>query len=254
MTMLRRLMQRRKLLIGGCVFAAVVLGVACTGISPVQAGGFDVQTCATGDSMISASSDWAWSASDGDIRGTSPLSAGQELVQGSYSGSVLVSGPGTMTCNRGLLTSELLSFSTGQEVYGRGSTILSESLTVNSFGSPAAGVTCGSDQPDAGGANLTRQAYHDYAGASTMFMADSLNYHSAGDISQGDSLQPDRMVMEVDATGSGTGLFSAGSRSLTGIGNTSALGYSHAVSEKVRTAGRFMVNGRARWSAFNSPI
>jgi len=40
--MIKRLSQRRKLVIGGCIFAAVVLGVACTGITPAQAAGFEV--------------------------------------------------------------------------------------------------------------------------------------------------------------------------------------------------------------------
>ncbi len=252
--MIKRLSQRRKLVIGGCIFAAVVLGVACTGITPAQAAGFEVQTYATGDSYLSSSSDWTWAASDGDLSKTPPLGIGQEVLQGGYSGSVLVSGPGTMESNRGLSTNEILEFSTGQQVDSQGPGILSESLMVDSCGSPSAGVTCGSDSLDAEGANLTRQAYCEYAGASTMFMTDSLSYRSAGGISQGDTEQPDSMLMNMEATGRGSGQFSAGSRSLTGIGNTSALGYVHAVHEQIGAGGVFAMRGRASWSSFTSPI
>jgi hypothetical protein len=48
--------------------------------------------------------------------------------------------------------------------------------------------------------------------------------------------------------------FAAGSRSLIGIGNTTALGYVHAVHEQIRAGGVFAMRGRVSWSSFNSPI
>ena len=250
--MIKRFSQRRKLVIGGCIFAAVVLGVACTGITPAQAASCEVSMQASGDQMLSSSSDWTWTASDGDLSKTPPLGIGQEILQGGYSGSVLVSGPGTYSSERSLSTDDILEFSTGQQVDSQGLGILSESLMVNSCGSPAAGVTCGSDSFDAEGANLTRQAVCEYAGASTMFMTDALNYHSAGGISQGDTERPDSLMMDVSSAGNGYGSFAAGSRSLIGIGNTTALGYVHTTSERVGVAGNFVVNGQVRWSSFVS--
>jgi hypothetical protein len=50
-----------------------------------------------------------------------------------------------------------------QQVDSQGPGILSENLFVNLCGSPAAGVTCGSDSLDMEGANLTRSAYCEYA-------------------------------------------------------------------------------------------
>ncbi|MCX6701350.1 MAG: hypothetical protein NTV68_15760 [Methanomicrobiales archaeon] len=58
--------------------------------------------------------------------------------------------------------------------------------------------------------------------------------------------------MNVEAIGHGSGQFSAGSRSLTGIGNTTALGYVHAVHEQIGAGGAFAINGRVRWSSFAS--
>ena len=69
---------------------------------------------------------------------------------------------------------------------------------------------------------------------------------------QGDTELPDSMVMDMEATGHGSAQFSAGSRSLTGIGNTTALGYVHTTSEKIGAAGNFVVNGKVRWSSFTS--
>jgi len=85
-----------------------------------------------------------------------------------------------------------------------------------------------------------------------MFMTDALNYHSAGGISQGDTELPDSMAMDISLVGNGFGSFAAGSRSLTGIGNTTALGYVHAVHEDVRVGGNFVVDGKMRWSSFVS--
>jgi hypothetical protein len=252
--MIRRLSQRRKLVIGGCIFAAVVLGVACTGITPAQAASCEVSISATGDQMLSSSSDWSWTASDGDLSKTPPPGIGQETLQGGYSGSILVSGPGTYSGERSLSADEILEFSTGQQVDSQGPGILSESLSVYSCGSPSSGVTCGSDPLDVEGANLTSQAYCEYASMSGMFMTDSLSYRSAGAISQGDIDRQDSLTMDISSSGSGSGMLSVGSRSLTGIGNTSALGYVHAVHEEARAGGMFAMDGRMRWSSFTSPL
>jgi hypothetical protein len=87
-----------------------------------------------------------------------------------------------------------------------------------------------------------------------MFMTDSLAYRSAGGISQGDTEQPDSMLMGISSVGNGYGSFAAGSRSLVGIGNTTGLGYVHTISEHVGAAGNFVVNGRVRWSSFTSSV
>ena len=71
---------------------------------------------------------------------------------------------------------------------------------------------------------------------------------------QGDTELPDSMVMDMEATGHGSAQFSAGSRSLTGIGNTTALGYVHTVHEQIGVGGDFNVNGKMRWSSFVSPL
>ena len=252
--MIKRLMQRRKLVIGGCIFAAVVLGVACTGITPAQAASCEVAIQATGDQMLSSSSDWTWTASDGDLTEIPPLGIGQEVLSGGYVGSVLVNGPGMYSGGRSLSADGILEFSTGQQVDSQGPGILSESLMVYSVGSPAAGVTCGSDSLDVDGANLTKSAYCEYAGVSAIFMTNTLDYHSVGGISQGDTDQPDSLAMDVSSVGNGYGSFAAGSRSLIGIGNTTALGYVHSVNDVTRVGGVFAMNGRVRWSSFAQSV
>ncbi len=83
-------------------------------------------------------------------------------------------------------------------------------------------------------------------------MIDSLFYRSVGGISQGDIEQPDSLAMDVSSSGNGYGNFAAGSRSLTGIGNTTAPGYVHTTSEHVGAFGNFALNGEVRWSSFTS--
>ncbi|MEI6841750.1 MAG: hypothetical protein WCK53_10810 [Methanomicrobiales archaeon] len=56
--------------------------------------------------------------------------------------------------------------------------------------------------------------------------------------------------MDISSSGNGYGSFAAGSRSLIGIGNTTALGYVHTTSERVGVAGTFTVNGKVMWSSF----
>ena len=57
-------------------------------------------------------------------------------------------------------------------------------------------------------------------------------------------------VMPQGFMGSGYGNFAAGSRSMIGIGNTTALGYVHSVHEETRAGGVFAMEGRMRWSSF----
>jgi hypothetical protein len=126
--MLKRLSQRRNLVVGGCIFAAVVLGVACTGV--VHASSCDVSIEASGDQGLSSSSEWSWMASDGDLTKVPPLGTGHEVISGSYSGSVLVAGPAEYSGVRSLSSDDLLGFSTDQQVQSQGPGILSESLMV----------------------------------------------------------------------------------------------------------------------------
>jgi hypothetical protein len=81
-------------------------------------------------------------------------------------------------------------------------------------------------------------------------MTDSLSYRSAGAIRQGDIERPDSLAMDISSSGNGYGSFAAGSRSMIGIGNTTALGYVHSVHEEVRTGGVFAMNGKVRWRSF----
>ena len=56
--MIQLFSRRRTLVIGGCVFAAVVLVAACTGVNPAQAASCEVSMQTSGDQMLSGSSDW----------------------------------------------------------------------------------------------------------------------------------------------------------------------------------------------------
>jgi hypothetical protein len=249
---MNRLTKRKKLVIGGCVFAAIVAGLACTGV--VHAASCEVSLSATGDHVLSGSSDWNWAASDGDLSKTPPIEIGQEVLQGGYSGSVLVAGPSQYSGKRSISSGDTLEFSTSQQVESQAPGILLESLLVHSCGSPASGVTCGSDSLNQEGANLTRQAYCEYASMSGMFMTDSLAYRSAGAISQGDTEKPDSLVMDITSSGRGSGSLSASAGSMAGIGNTSALGYLHSLHEVTRAGGVFSMNGTMRWNSFVSSI
>lgn len=248
--MIKRLMQRRRLVISGCIFAAVVLGVACAGITPVRAATCEVAIEASGDQALTGSSEWTWTASDGDLALIPPLMPGQEVISGSYAGSVVVAGPVQYSGNRCINADSMLLFTTGQLADWQAPGIVSESLALFSVGAPASGITCGAGERDTDVDNLSRQAYSEYSGVSTLFMADSLNYRSAGSICQGDTEMPDSLSMDVSSEGHGYGSFRTVSRSVTGIGNTTLPGNICTTSEHFVASGLFTVNGKVRWSSF----
>ncbi|MEI7434297.1 MAG: hypothetical protein WCJ93_08610 [Methanomicrobiales archaeon] len=61
-------------------------------------------------------------------------------------------------------------------------------------------------------------------------MTELLSYLSTGLISQSNIDWPDSMEMDISSAGRGTVMLAAGSRSMIGIGNTTALGYVHTTS------------------------
>ena len=67
-------------MIGGCIFAAVVLWAACAGFTPAHAASCEVAMSAAGDQGLSISSKWSWIASDGDHSNTPPLGIWQEVL------------------------------------------------------------------------------------------------------------------------------------------------------------------------------
>ena len=82
---MNRLTKRRKLVIGGCIFATIVAGLAITA-SPAQAAFVGVSIIGSSDQSLVGSSDVAWTVSDGDVTKTPPLAIGQEVLSGAYRG------------------------------------------------------------------------------------------------------------------------------------------------------------------------
>lgn len=52
------------------------------------------------------------------------------------------------------------------------------------------------------------------------------------------------------AIGTGTGPFSFGARSLSGIGSTSELGYANSIGKDLMASGRFNIGEDVRWTSF----
>jgi len=120
-----------------------------------------------------------------------------------------------------------------------------------STGSAAAGVTCGgTESMDQEGANFTSIPYYERFIASTSLMADNINYRSEGSISQADLELPDSFDYAMLSKGSGIGTFAVDGMSMSGIGNTTELGYVNAMYESVIVGGTFELNGEVRWTSF----
>jgi len=247
---MNRLTKRRRLLIGGCVFTAVVLGVACTGITPAQAATVDVAFMGSADQSLIGSSDMTWVVSNGDLGSVPPLGIGQEVLSGGYQDGFILTGLSQYESSQVLNNSNIVHFDTVSQVQSTGPGIYEESMMLHSAGAAASGVTCGVDSPDAEGANFSATPYCETVTVHSLFMADDLSYRSVGSVDQADLEMPDAFGFTAIGSGSGTGSFSFGSRSLAGIGITAELGYVNSIGMDLMANGRFNIGEDVRWTSF----
>jgi len=61
---------------------------------------------------------------------------------------------------------------------------------------------------------------------------------------------PDKFAFTAIGSGSGTGSFIFGSRSLAGIGTTTELGYVNSIDKSLMADGRFNIGEDLRWNSF----
>ena len=111
-------------------------------------------------------------------------------------------------------------------------------------------MTYGVDSLDAEGANVTATPYCETVITRSQFMADDLFYHSVGSVDQADLEMPDSFALMAIGSGSDTGSFSFGSRSLAGIGTTTDLGYVNSIGKDLMFSGRFNIGEDVRWTSF----
>ena len=247
---MNRLTKRRKLLIGGCVFAAIVLGVACTGITPAQAATVDVSFMGSYDQSLVGSSDLAWTVSNGDLGSVPPLGIGQEVLSGGYQDGYILTGPSQYESSQVLNNSDIVHFDIVSRVKSTGPGIYEEGMMLHSCGAAADGVTCGVDSLDAEGANFTATPYWETVITRSLFMADDLAYRSVGSVDQADLEMPDSFGFTAIGSGSGFGSMSFGSRSLAGIGTTTELGYMNSIGKDLMANGRFNIGEDVGWTSF----
>ncbi len=243
--MTSRLARRRRFVIAGCIFAAVISGIACTGV--VHAAGCTISLSAAGDGPVVSSGDWSWEASDGDLQGIPPAGPGQEVIRGGYSSSVVSSGPVNVRVSRSLRSGDIPHFSTRQEIRASGPGSYQESISIDSCSSPGGGVSCAAGNIS----DLNRSAYCEHAGAAMRLMTGNLRYVSSGSIAQGAIEEPDSLAFWSSAEGLGTGTFTAAAGSMNGIGTDPALGYHQHVREEVSVSGQIYLNGSIEWTSQN---
>jgi hypothetical protein len=245
--MTSRLARRRRLFIAGCIFAAVVSAIACTGT--VHASGCTVSLSAAGDGPAVSSGEWSWEVSDGDLLGIPPVGTGQEVIRGGYSASGVSSGPVNVRVSRSLGSGDTPNFSTGQEIHTTGPGFYEESVSIDSCGSPGGEVSCAASGNTS---NLNRSAYCEHAGFSVMLMTGDLGYVSMGTIAQGAMEDPDSLSFRSSAEGSGSGTIAAAADSVNGIGTGTALGYRQHIREDISVSGQIHLNGSIDWTSQNN--
>ena len=246
---MNRLTKRKKLVIGGCVFAAIVEGLAITA-APAQAALVGISFMGSSDQSLIGSSDMTWTVSNGDLSKTPPLALGQEVLSAGYQDNYILTGPSQYESSQVLNNSDIVHFDTMTQVQSSGPSLYEESMMLHSVGAAAAGVTCGAESLDVEGANFTATPYCETVITESMFMTDDLSYRSVGFINQADLEIPDTFAFTAIGSGSGLGSMSFGSRSLAGIGSTSELGYSNSFGKDLMANGRFNIGEDVRWSSF----
>jgi hypothetical protein len=247
---MNRLTKRRKLVIGGCIFAAVVLGVALTS-APAQAATVGVTVIGISDQSLVGSSDMTWKVSNGDLTKIPPLAIGQEVLSGGYQDSFILTGTSQYESSQVLNNSDIVHFDTMSQVQSSGPGLYGESMMLSSVGAAASGVTCGAESLDAEGANFTATPYCETVITKSLFMANDLNYQSVGSFAQADLEIPDTFTFTAMGSGSGLGSMSFGSGSLAGIGTTSELGYVNSIGKNLIANGQFNLGEDVHWSSFS---
>lgn len=248
---MNRLTHRRKLLVGGCVFTALVLGAVCLGAVPTKAASVDVSIIGECDQALIGSSDFTWIVSNGDLNSVPPLGVGQEVLSGGWQDNYILTGPSQYKSTQTVNNSDIVHFDTVSQVQSTGPSIYEEGMMLNSCGSAAAGVACGVDSYDAEGANFTSTQYCEVVLTRSLFMADEIDYRSVGSISQADIEIPDIFTFTAIGSGNGFGSMNFGARSLAGIGNTTELGYVNSFGKELIANGRFNIGQDVRWTSFS---
>ena len=247
---MNRLSQRKKLAVGGCVFAAIVFTVACTGVAPARAANVDIAFMGSSDQSLIGSSDMTWTVSNGDLAKVPPLDIGQEVLSGGYRDGYILTGLSQYASSQILNNSDIVHFDTVSQVQTSGPGIYEESMMLHSCGAAASGVTCGVDSLDAEGANFTATPYCETVVVHSLFIADDLAYRSVGSVTQADLEMPDAFGFTAIGSGSGFGSLSFGSRNLAGIGTTTELGYVNSIGKDLMANGRFNIGEDVRWTSF----
>ena len=246
---MNRLTKRKKLIIGGCVFAAIVAGLAITS-APAQAAVVGVSFMGVSDQTLVGSSDMTWTVSNGDLTKIPPLAIGQEVLSGGYQDNFILTGPSQYESSQVLNNSDIVHFDTMTQVKSTGPGLYEESMMLHSAGATAAGVTCGAESLDTEGANFTATPYCETVITKSLFMSDELDYRSIGSVAQADLEIPDSFAFTAIGSGSGFGSMSFGSRSLAGIGTTTELGYVNSIGKDLMANGRFNLGDDVRWTSF----
>jgi hypothetical protein len=246
---MNRLTKRRKLVIGGCVFATIVAGLAITA-APAQAAAVGVSFMGNADQSLVGSSDITWTVSNGDLGSVPPLAIGQEVLSGGYQDGYIFTGPSQYDSSQILNNSDIVHFDTMSQVQSSGPGLYGESMMLSSAGAAASGVTCGAESLDSEGANFTATPYCETVITKSLFMTNDLVYRSVGSIAQADLEVPDTFTFTAIGSGSGMGSMSFDSRSLAGIGNTTELGYVNSIGKYIQANGRFNIGEDVHWSSF----
>ena len=247
---MNRLTRRQKLVIGGCAFTALVLGLAL-GPCHVQAATVEIAVSSDASDYTTGSSEVSWAASDGDLVGLPPLGTGQEVLTGGHRDHVLVSGPTRFAHRDEVNNSDIIRFTSSRDLDATGPGVYEESSWVDSCGSAASGVNCASSgELDEDGANFTATPYCEQEVATSSFMTNRLAYRSSGAIAQADSEIPDSLEYSSDETGNGSGAFKAVGFAKSGIGSTDELGYVNDITERVAVGGTFRLGSKIRWTSF----
>ncbi|MDD5049944.1 MAG: hypothetical protein PHH09_13545 [Methanoregulaceae archaeon] len=196
---------------------------------------------ASGDHIF-VSQSTSWMAGSADLNAIPPLQCAGEVLVGAHNTKLMGSGQYQAAAVLDATTTMIYQYQTDAQVDG----IYRDSLMVDSFGSPWNEMICGAMPEEEAGAT----SYCSMAQVQSLGMGD-LSIRSQGAILQADVNVSDSLASQISIAGDGMGRIIMQSMSMSGVGNTTGLGYTNRIDERVTALGRDMqVASRFQYESF----
>ena len=237
-------MQRRRLVVVACCFAAV----ACAFVGIGQGATINLQTFAKGSDFVFGNSAVMFTASSGDLLNQPPLQAAQEVEAGGQSDTVFAAGGGTYSSTLAVDSREIVKSDTKRQVQMDGP----GSFTESAFYFGAGNSFTGNASPCDINATLLNGTYpyNELSYVTGSFSGSALKYQSTIGLSALAVEQPDSLTALMQASGEGYGSIHTGVLSEIGFDCNTTVGYQQAEVSDIMAGGNYEIGTAFQFTSF----